>query len=131
MVSVVVEEIRRDAVRNEPTIKANICNFRACRLGRCNSSRQLEISVGNDKYTLVILCRFGKWSHDMHWNKVEWSMFSEKVQFLSVAVLEAVSLATLVCACDVVDVVGHVGPEKLATYFVVHWCWPRYPAVGG
>lgn len=42
--------VYRDAVKDEIKIEEDICNVRGLCFGLWDSSRQLEILVGNDKY---------------------------------------------------------------------------------
>lgn len=68
----VSEDVHWDAVWDTPVVKEDFDNMPVCCHGRWNSSRHLEVSVGNDMYVLNTSWYFGEWFHDIHWDKVEW-----------------------------------------------------------
>lgn len=109
------DDVRLNVLWNDPTINEDIFNVCGCCLGHRDSLSKFGILVGNDRYVPVILCCFGKRSHDFYFNKVEWCRCWEEIQFTSMAVLEAVSCATRTCAYDVAHVCSHVGPVNVAT----------------
>lgn len=54
--TIVTEDIHCDVVKYDSITIENIQNVRGRFIGEWDSSRQLEVSVGSDKYIQVILC---------------------------------------------------------------------------
>lgn len=115
LITIISGNVRWDAVMDEPMFKEDIRNVLCCSLRRWSSSSQLEVSVSNDKYVLIALFCFWKWSHDIHFKKVEWSCRWGELQSTPMAVLGAVFCATWVYAYNVVDIGSYAGPVKIAT----------------
>lgn len=49
------ENVRRDAITDEPMVKENFCSVCSCCFGCWDSSSQLGILIGADKFVLVTL----------------------------------------------------------------------------
>lgn len=93
-------------------VKEGTFNVSGCFLDVEIARFSLLVSVDYDKYVRDALSCFGKRSHDIHRDVIEWSRSWEVQHFTLMEILGVVSCAAWVWAYDVVDVGGHVGPVK-------------------
>lgn len=106
-----------------------ICNVRGSCLRHWNSSSQFWILISNLKYELVFFACFGKLSHDIPCDKVEWSRYWSELQFTTVAILWVPFCAVRDFADNIVEVYGQVESVKRRRIVLCMPSWSWCPSI--
>lgn len=118
--TIFIEYIRLDAVRDELLIGEDTPYVCGCCLGCWESSIQLEVLVGDDKYVLSTLCCFKKCSCDIHCVKFERFRCLEKQHFMPMEMLGVASYVACACAYNLIDFGSHMKPVNVGKKCAVH-----------